>query len=279
MLQLGNGFQNRLRRTRWEKSATSPPLLLRRTPHRSRLPPGASAAPIAAPAVEYSRPQRLQLESGACHSTRLLHLSIQDFALVDEQHVVIGPGFNALTGESGSGKSVLVSTSPDETCWFCAWGFMSPHVESVLSGLQVEALGLLLGAPAPPDCVRPPATAAQISGVFWLNSAGSIALRNALDSQGLPPHALPPTNRPSQMEVHREVMSKLFIITCCVNGDPQARVSNQRFSGCSACVDLGGLWGQRAALALTLFHQWPACRSAHSAGPEWRACGHERPAQ
>jgi ABC-type dipeptide/oligopeptide/nickel transport system ATPase component len=43
---------------------------------------------------------------------------IKDFALVEEQRLEFGQGLCAITGESGSGKSVLVS--------FCVQGFSVP---------------------------------------------------------------------------------------------------------------------------------------------------------
>ena len=38
----------------------------------------------------------------------LLHLKIRDFAIIDEAHIEISPGFTAITGETGAGKSILV---------------------------------------------------------------------------------------------------------------------------------------------------------------------------
>jgi len=38
-----------------------------------------------------------------------MSVRIRDFALVEEQDLQFGQGLNAVTGESGSGKSVLVS--------------------------------------------------------------------------------------------------------------------------------------------------------------------------
>jgi len=39
----------------------------------------------------------------------LLGVTIKNFALVEQQELQFGQGLNAITGESGSGKSVLVS--------------------------------------------------------------------------------------------------------------------------------------------------------------------------
>ncbi len=55
------------------------------------------------------------------------------------------PGLNVVTGESGSGKSVLV-----------------------------EALGQILGASAPDDCVRPPAKTAVVEGVVTMSPASQV---------------------------------------------------------------------------------------------------------
>src|SRR5204862_6318752 len=38
----------------------------------------------------------------------LLHLSIRDFAIVDRLELEFRPGFTALTGETGAGKSSLI---------------------------------------------------------------------------------------------------------------------------------------------------------------------------
>ncbi|MFO7190067.1 MAG: DNA repair protein RecN [Pseudomonadota bacterium] len=38
----------------------------------------------------------------------LVHLSIRDFAIVDRLELEFGPGFTALTGETGAGKSILI---------------------------------------------------------------------------------------------------------------------------------------------------------------------------
>lgn len=63
----------------------------------------------------------------------------RDFALIAEEAVDLAPGLTVVTGESGAGKSVLV------TC-----------------------LGQLLGAPAIENCIRPPATSALIEGTLHL---------------------------------------------------------------------------------------------------------------
>jgi hypothetical protein len=64
----------------------------------------------------------------------------RDFALISEQRLALQPGFNVVSGESGAGKSVLVS-----------------------------ALGLVLGANAPVNCIRAPAQAALLEGRVHLD--------------------------------------------------------------------------------------------------------------
>jgi DNA repair protein RecN (Recombination protein N) len=69
----------------------------------------------------------------------LLRLQIENFALIDRLAIEFGPGFNVVTGETGSGKSILIG-----------------------------ALGLLLGDKADADVIRAGADRAAITGVFEL---------------------------------------------------------------------------------------------------------------
>ena len=71
----------------------------------------------------------------------LLSLHIRDFAIIDELEVDFGPGMNALTGETGAGKSILLG-----------------------------ALGLLLGDRADAAGVRHGSERAEISAAFDLSS-------------------------------------------------------------------------------------------------------------
>ena len=67
----------------------------------------------------------------------LQHLHIENYALIDTLDLEFRPGFNLLTGETGSGKSIVV-----------------------------EALGLLLGEKASSELIRSGAQRARITGVF-----------------------------------------------------------------------------------------------------------------
>jgi DNA repair protein RecN (Recombination protein N) len=84
----------------------------------------------------------------------LKELKVRDLALVAESRVRFGPGLNLLTGETGSGKSLIV-----------------------------DALGLTLGAKGGADQVRHGAQRATIEGVF--ESGGSaLVLERELGKRG-----------------------------------------------------------------------------------------------
>src|SRR5512136_1593976 len=86
----------------------------------------------------------------------LRFLRIRDFALIRELEVDFGPGLNLLTGETGSGKSILV-----------------------------DALGLLLGERASPELVRSGCSAAILEASFSHESR--IDLSNLLQGAGIEP--------------------------------------------------------------------------------------------
>ena len=67
----------------------------------------------------------------------LLELAVENYAVIEKVRVRFHPGLNLLTGETGSGKSIVV-----------------------------DALGLLLGARTSPEMVRGGAERARISGIF-----------------------------------------------------------------------------------------------------------------
>jgi len=69
----------------------------------------------------------------------LTELVVENYAVIEHARVRFYPGFNLLTGETGSGKSIVV-----------------------------DALGLLLGGRASPEMVRTGAARARISGIFEL---------------------------------------------------------------------------------------------------------------
>lgn len=111
----------------------------------------------AAPAAAAADSTVAEPAPAATHFSSLL---IRDFALVQEQRVQLAPGLTVITGESGSGKSVLV-----------------------------EAFGQILGAPASDDAVRPPATSALVEAQVAVALRDQPPLRRLLGELGLPQRA------------------------------------------------------------------------------------------
>jgi DNA repair protein RecN (Recombination protein N) len=85
----------------------------------------------------------------------LRFLKIRDLALIRELEVDFGPGLSLLTGETGSGKSILV-----------------------------DSLGLLLGERASPEMVRTQCELAVVEGVFALDP-GDAEISNLLGNAGI----------------------------------------------------------------------------------------------
>lgn len=83
----------------------------------------------------------------------LTSLKVQNYALLDEIEITFGPGLTILTGETGSGKSILVG-----------------------------ALGLILGGRATTDAIRTGASSATVEGLFeWTPEKTEPALPAELD--------------------------------------------------------------------------------------------------
>lgn len=86
--------------------------------------------------------------------TMLRHLFISNYALIDQLEMEFHGGLNLLSGETGSGKSIIV-----------------------------DALGLLLGSKASPEMVRTGSDHASVSGVFQIAKFPS--LTRFLEAQGV----------------------------------------------------------------------------------------------
>src|SRR5215218_5296715 len=71
----------------------------------------------------------------------LAELNISNFAIIDKLYLRLGSGFNALTGETGAGKSIII-----------------------------DALGALLGSKTGPEFVRHGSQSARVEGLFDLAS-------------------------------------------------------------------------------------------------------------
>src|SRR5579863_4458517 len=84
----------------------------------------------------------------------LLELVVVNYAVVERLRVNFHAGLNLLTGETGSGKSIVV-----------------------------DALGLLLGGRASADMIRTGETRARVAGIFEVRE--QIAIRRLLELSGL----------------------------------------------------------------------------------------------
>lgn len=90
----------------------------------------------------------------------MLHeLSISDFAIIEKTTFSLSESLNALTGETGAGKSILL-----------------------------DALGAVLGSRVSSDFVRTGARAARVEAMFSLTSAEAAVLKPALDELGIDLH-------------------------------------------------------------------------------------------
>lgn len=85
----------------------------------------------------------------------LAQLAVRNVALIDRLVVEPGPGFNALTGETGAGKSMIV-----------------------------DALGLCLGGRAHPELVRSGEREAEVEALFEVPAGSRVAAR--LEAAGVP---------------------------------------------------------------------------------------------
>ncbi|KAK9798188.1 hypothetical protein WJX73_001384 [Symbiochloris irregularis] len=150
-------------------------------------------------------------------------LCIRDFALVDHQILELQPGLNVVTGESGAGKSVLMS-----------------------------ALGQVLGAAVPPGCVRQPAEVAVITGtVSFGTEHAKAAMAPLLQGVGLPPRVVQEACGPTgQLVLKRELYSQGadggVRSRCYVNGAAVSLRSMRELG--EALVDVNG---QHAAQRLS----------------------------
>lgn len=86
----------------------------------------------------------------------LAELSISNLAIIEHLNLKFAPGFNALTGETGAGKSIIV-----------------------------DAVGLLLGGRAQADLIRAGADQTTVEGVFVLESQSRENIAPHLEEFGL----------------------------------------------------------------------------------------------
>jgi DNA repair protein RecN (Recombination protein N) len=89
----------------------------------------------------------------------LVELQIRDFAIIDRLSLRLGPGLNALTGETGAGKSIII-----------------------------DALGAVLGDRTAADVVRTGAKRASVDATFELDRLSNrVEIESTLDELGIEP--------------------------------------------------------------------------------------------
>lgn len=99
----------------------------------------------------------------------LVELMVENLAVIERLRVRFHSGFNVLTGETGSGKSIVV-----------------------------DALGLLFGGRASADMIRTGCERARISGIF--ETSDEPAVRTRLEAMGITPEE-------GELLVEREILS------------------------------------------------------------------------
>jgi len=86
----------------------------------------------------------------------LVELNVKNFAIIDELHLRLSPGFNVLTGETGAGKSIII-----------------------------DAVSTLLGGRADTTMIRSGTEEARVEGIFHLNEIAKEAILPLLRRDGL----------------------------------------------------------------------------------------------
>ena len=110
----------------------------------------------------------------------LVQLAIRNVALIERLVLEPAPGFNAITGETGAGKSIIL-----------------------------DALGLALGGRAAPEMLRTGEREAEVEALFEVAPAARIAAR--LEAAGIPCSGEIVVRRTVQLDGERGVRSRAFV--------------------------------------------------------------------
>jgi len=171
----------------------------------------------------------------------LTYLKIENFALIERLELEFGPGLNLITGETGSGKSILV-----------------------------DAVELLVGGRASQEMIRQGADTARLEGVFQVGD--SVPLREAAARHGLGPWD------PDQLIIRREisrtsgnrvfindrlctlaVLSEIGSVLADVHGQHSQQLLLQPSLHLELLDRFGDLEGKRGTVA-EAFHRWRQVR-------------------
>jgi DNA repair protein RecN (Recombination protein N) len=174
----------------------------------------------------------------------LTHLRVRRFAIIDQLEVGFGPGLNVVTGETGAGKSILVS-----------------------------ALQLVLGAKARPEMVRTGAERAEVEALFDIRQ--DMAARARLSAMGLEDDEELVVRRVVEAEGRTRAYVNGKLATAAQLGELAAGLvdissQHQHHTLADATTHLGfldgfaGLGAERAALA-EKWRAWVAARQAAEA--------------
>lgn len=160
----------------------------------------------------------------------LVELAIRDFAIIEDVRLRLTPGFNALTGETGAGKSILVG-----------------------------AVGQLLGDRADSDVVRAGAERAIVEGVFEPGPRAD-RIRDVLEAYGIDEdpvlimcreiHAAGrSTARVNGRSVPVRALTEIGQLLIDIHGQSDNASLKREAEHVELLDRFGGLLGDRAALA------------------------------
>lgn len=167
----------------------------------------------------------------------LLELHVENYAVVERLRVRFYPGLNVLTGETGSGKSIVV-----------------------------DALGLLFGGRASAEMLRSGAQRARIAGVFEIPESARAVLEaagiEAEDGELLIEREILAGGKSRAFAGSRPVTASVLRDLAPVLGDIHGQHDQQRLFSSDAQLEILDSFAKHddlLARVRTLFREWQAC--------------------
>ena len=167
----------------------------------------------------------------------LVELLVENYAVVERLRVRFFPGLNVLTGETGSGKSIVV-----------------------------DALGLLFGGRASAEMLRSGAERARVSGIFEVSAGAAAALEaagiDAEDGELLIEREILQNGKSRAFAANRPVTAALLKELAPHLGDIHGQHDQQELFSASAQLEiLDGVAGVASLLEETaaVFREWNEC--------------------